>query len=640
MSDHDLAINQLAAEGIPDRTQELAQLFPEAMTDGKVDVEKLRLLIGEKVEESQERYGLTWPGKRDAIRLAQKQSTATLEPMPDESVDWHTTKNLIIEGDNLEVLKLLQKSYYGQVKLIYIDPPYNTGKDFVYPDNFAEPTESYLARSGQSDGNGFRTSTNRDTSGRFHSDWLDMMYSRLTLARNLLQVDGMVFVSIDDNEMSRLRLLMDEVFGEDNLIAELVWSQGSGAQAGHFTGAHEYVLVYAKDKPSLDNFKDPAGGVIAHGALKKISQSNPSSEVIFPAGSIHIDGPDREFTGTIGESEKTTVVRGRFKFVGGNLVEEVVLSAGWAMKNQLLSWLEGKETFDSKGQRVVRFFFNSQGVLWYEKERGFRHPKSVLDSKLFGSTSNGRSDATALLGDGVFSFPKPVALVQFFVGLVSSDKEELVLDFFAGSGTTGHAVMAQNAEDCGNRKFILVQLPEATGNSEFPKISDITRERVRRAGKKIKVEAGLTGDDLDFGFRSFKLSGSNFKNWDADAETLLAEDLEAFVNNINTNASDDGIVHEILLKAGIRLDTDLASVQVAGQDVTLAAEGLIAVSANRSITQEFIDGLLALEPQVQQVYLLDSGFGDNDSLKVNARHQFAARRSDSNPDKDDALRTV
>lgn len=228
VSDQDLAINQLAADGVRDRGDELAQLFPEAMTDGKVDVEKLKILLGEKVEESQERYGLTWPGKRDAVRLAQKQSTATLEPMPDDSVDWDTTKNLIIEGDNLEVLKLLQKSYYGRVKLIYIDPPYNTGKDFVYPDDFAEPTESYLYRSGQIDGDGFRTSSNKDSSGRFHSDWLSMVYPRLVASRNLLNEDGVILISIDDAELSRLILVVEEVFGEENFVATLIHQRAKG----------------------------------------------------------------------------------------------------------------------------------------------------------------------------------------------------------------------------------------------------------------------------------------------------------------------------------------------------------------------------------------------------------------------------
>ncbi|NVN00141.1 site-specific DNA-methyltransferase [Arthrobacter sp. SDTb3-6] len=256
-----------------------------------------------------------------------------------------------------------------------------------------------------------------------------------------------------------------------------------------------------------------------------------------------------------------------------------------------------------------------------------------------GRTEHGNKELVALFGEKVFSFPKPSTLIQYFLKTMTSS-ESVILDFFAGSGSTAHAVMQQNAEDGGNRRFILVQLPEATDNPEFPKISDITRERVRRAGTKIKAEVGLTGQDLDVGFRAFKLGASNFRNWDVETDTLLAEDLEAFVDNINTNADDDGIVYEILLKAGIRLDTDLQKVSIAGADVTLAMDGLVAVSANRAITQEFIDGVLALEPPVQQLYLLDSGFGDNDSLKVNARHQFAARRSDSDPDKDDALRTV
>ncbi|NVM99798.1 site-specific DNA-methyltransferase, partial [Arthrobacter sp. SDTb3-6] len=250
MSDHALKINQLAAEHMPDRVSELAQLFPEAMTDGRIDVEKLRLLLGEQVEDSQERYGLTWPGKRDAIRLAQKQSTATLEPMPGESVDWVTTKNVIIEGDNLEVLKLLQKSYYGKIKLIYIDPPYNTGNDFVYNDDFAEPTNAYLKRSGQTDNAGFRTSINRETSGRFHSDWLNMMYSRLTIARNILAEDGVLLMSLDDNELSNASLLLKEVFGESDFVTVLPWKSRTAKSDVPFgiSVDHEWILICAKKK--------------------------------------------------------------------------------------------------------------------------------------------------------------------------------------------------------------------------------------------------------------------------------------------------------------------------------------------------------------------------------------------------------
>lgn len=606
MSDQELAINQLAADGLPDRTQELAQLFPEAMTDGKVDVEKLKLLLGEKVEESQERYGLTWPGKRDAIRLAQKQSTATLEPTLDESVDWDSTKNLIIEGDNLEVLKLLQKSYYGQVKLIYIDPPYNTTNDFVYDDDFVEPSNSYLKRSGQADGDGFRTSINKDTSGRYHSDWLTMMYPRMVLARNLLADDGVILASIDANEHKNLSLLMDEVFGEENRVADFAITRAEGGgMAKQVVIGHDQLLAYGKNLASFEPLKRPKD---VRGSV------------------VEVDGVTYWI-----EDDWLRKVFGKY---GTCHYEELLEYRSPEFKVELDEKLESGE---------YRLIPKRNGLHAVGRLRQLDLDGTKFYSVLKYLSKSGKSRVADLGLDTAFDFPKPVELIRDFVlgaTIFGPRKSAIVVDFFAGSGTTADAVMAQNAEDGGNRRFILVQLPEATDNPEFPKISDITRERVRRAGKNIKEEAGLTGDDLDIGFRAFQLSESNFKNWDADAESLLAEDLEAFVNNINTNASDAGIVHEILLKAGIRLDTDLTAVKIAGVDVTLAVEGLVAVSANRNITQDFIDGLLALEPQVQQVYLLDSGFGDNDSLKVNARHQFAARRSDSNPDKDDALRTV
>lgn len=606
MSDQDLAINQLASENIPDRAQELAQLFPEVITDGKVDVEKLKILLGEKVEESQERYGLTWPGKRDAIRLAQKQSTATLEPMPDDSIDWDTTKNLIIEGDNLEVLKLLQKSFYGKVKMIYIDPPYNTTNDFVYDDDFVEPTDTYLKRSGQVDGNGFRTDINKDSSGRYHSDWLTMMYPRLVLARNLLSEDGAIFISIDANEHKNLSLLLDEVFGEENRVADFAITRAEGGgMAKQVVIGHDQLLAYGKNLASFEPLKRPKdvrGSVVDVDGITYWIEDDWLRKVFGKYGTCHY--------------------------------EEILEYRSQEFKSEVDAKLDSGE---------YRLIPKRNGLHAVGRLRQLDKDGTKFYSVLKYLSKSGKARVADLGLEEAFDFPKPVDLIRDFVlgaTIFGPRESDIILDFFAGSGSTADAVMAQNAEDGGNRRFILVQLPEATDNTEFPKISDITRERVRRAGKKTKEEAGLTGDDLDIGFRAFKLSESNFKNWDADAATLLADDLEAFVNNINTNANDVGIVHEILLKAGIRPDTELSNTKIAGQGVTLAAEGLIAVSATRHITQEFINGLLALEPQVQQVYLLDSGFGDNDSLKVNARHQFAARRSDSDPDKDDALRTV
>lgn len=644
MSDQDLAINQLAADGIPDRAQELAQLFPEVMTDGKVDVEKLKLLLGEKVEESQERYGLTWPGKRDAIRLAQKQSTATLEPMLDESVDWDATKNLIIEGDNLEVLKLLQKSYYGQVKLIYIDPPYNTGNDFIYNDDFDEPTEAYLKRSSQMNADGFATSTNRETSGRFHSTWLNMMHARFMIARRLLTEDGVILVSINDVEVSRVRMLLEEVFGEDNFLAQFVWlNEGNVDQQSKIKGIHEYVVAFSRSKSKFQNpqtidpnieetsklFNDKI-----ENSITKNGPANPPSKIDLPVGFP----ADFESGVVHPRSDKWPHVIDLIEIEDNALTNPASVYSGWSSKRLLELFIANglSPIVDSSG-RQTSFHLTRSGAIYMTKERAGDQGHVVSVLRNMGTTKQASGQLASWNVD--FSYPKPVYLIQYLLEVFIGDLETaIVCDFFAGSGTTGEAVLKLNESKSKSIRYMLIQLPEVTGSGQT--LSSLTRRRMVAAGRELSSKVEPSGRHFDGGFRAFKLCESNFKNWDADADTLLAEDLEAFVNNINTNANDDGIVHEILIKAGIRLDTDLTAIKVAGQDVTLAEEGLIAVSANRSVTQEFIDGLLAFEPQIQQVYLLDSGFGDNDSLKVNARHQFAARRSDSDPDKDDALRTV
>lgn len=619
MSDVDLKINQLAAEGMPDRKAELTQLFPEAMTDGKIDVEKLKLLLGEAVEESPERYGLNWPGKREAMRLAQKQSTATLEPMEDESVDWDTTKNVIIEGDNLEVLKLLQKSYYGQVKLIYIDPPYNTGHKFTYPDKYEKPLEGYLQETGQLQG-GIRTRLNSDTNGRFHSDWLDLMYPRLVVAHSLLKADGVIFVSIDDDEVHNLRHLLDEIFGRENFYGNIVWEKkySPANDAKRLSDVHDHILVYQKS----DAFK--------RNLLPRTAENNAPYK--------HDDGDGRGPYRTDNLSVRTYSTTYDYPLQNPHTGKRFTPPQGraWTTGPETMqSWISENRIYwgrDGEGAPQLKRYLSEvqQGTvpttLWRHSDVGHNDESRKEIKALFGTTS-------------VFDTPKPTRLLRQIIR-ISTNPEDLVIDFFAGSGTTADAVLQENAEDGGSRQFVLVQAAEKLGREGYATIADITRERVRRAGKKVAEAAGLSTQDLDTGFRAYKLAASNFKNWDADADSLLADDLEAFVDNINTGASDAGIVHEIMLKAGLRLDTDLRTVEIAGAAVTLAEKGAVAVSANKEITQDFIDGLLALEPQVQQVFLLDTGFGDNDSLKVNARHQFAARRSDSDPDKNDALRTV
>lgn len=620
MSDGAWKIQELASEGLPDRAAELGQLFPEAMTDGKLDIGKLKLLLGETVDESPERYGLTWPGKRDAIRLAQKQSTATLKPMAGESVDVDTTRNVIIEGDNLEVLKLLQKSYYGKVKMVFIDPPYNTGNDFVYDDDFAQPTESYLQRSGQVDGSGFQTGANREAAGRFHSDWLSMMYPRLVLSRSLLTSDGVLFVSIGDDEAANLREILDEIFGTRNFVANIVWqSRTSISDDLEISPNHNHVMVYSRNRESLTFWGE---------SLRQEEYSNPDNDSRGPWKLVPLDA-NKPGGDTFYEVRNPDTGQGFWPPQGRS----------WAINPKSMQALldDDRIKFGLKGDSAPK----KKLFLAERTERGdTRTPSSILLNA--GTTKDGSNEVAQLFGSKrVFDYPKPVALIQRLVQYGSRGiKDSLVLDFFAGSGTTAHAVMQQNAEDGGNRRFILVQLPEKTDNPDYPTIAGITRERVRRAGRKIKEEAGDKAAGLDTGFRAFRLAESNFRNWDSDRDTFLSEELDFYVDNINSGASDDDVVHEILLKAGVPLDVDLEKIKIAGEDVYVAMGGLFVVSAARKISQELVDGLLALEPWPVQVVLLDTGFGDNDSLKLNARHQFASRRPEADPDKDNALRTV
>lgn len=488
---------------VNENLEALKAIFPESFTEdlsasgdgqaGGVDFEVLRQLLGDAVDEGEEKYALTWHGKKKARQIALTPSIGTLRPCKEESLGWDTTQNLFIEGDNLEVLKLLQKSYANKVKMIYIDPPYNTGKEFIYPDKFQDNLDTYLRYTGQKDDEGFKISSNTESSGRYHTNWLNMMYPRLKLARNLLREDGVIFISIDDNEVVNLWKICDEVFGEENLLAGLIWHLSSGPQAGHFTRSNEVIVAFAKNKEQLPYFSDTTGGSIIHGALKKISQANPASEITFKAGSIKYEGVDAEFEGELGGSEKQYIVDGRLKFENGILAEDVTLKAGWAMRNQVLSWLDSKETFDSKGQKVLRFFFNSQGILFYEKERGTFHPKTVLSSADVGGTKTGSDEIINIFGAKIMDFPKPSSLIHFLLSTVTSNSD-IILDFFAGSCPAAHAVLDLNIKDRGNRKFIMVQLPEPCDEKAeafkagYKTIAEIGKERIRRVAGKSRCD--------------------------------------------------------------------------------------------------------------------------------------------------------
>jgi adenine-specific DNA-methyltransferase len=617
---------------------------PEAFTEGKIDPKKLRQTLGEEVSEEGERYGLSWAGKSDCFRHIQEPTTATLKPIKKESIDFDKTENIFIEGDNLEVLKALQKSYYGSIKMIYIDPPYNTGNDsFIYPDRYKEEKEDYELRAGIKDAEGLLTKDgfwrkNSKDAGHFHSNWLSMMYPRLFLAKNLLREDGVIFVSIDDNEVQNLRMIMNEVFDEENILAELVWDLGSGTAAGHFTRAHEYILVYARDKSSLSNFVyQGETDLISERAVKKISRGNPASCITFPP-EIEFEGDSAVFEGIIGNSEKIRIVDGKFEFKNGKLVSSVTLEAGWAMRDQILSWLNGEETYDTKGQKVKRFYFSKKGVLQYEKERGFVNPPSVLRG--IASTKKGSEEIEELFGKDVIDFPKPTDLLKYLIELVCNDGDT-VIDFFAGACCTAHAAMRIHHEINRHVRHISVQLAEPCNETTdsgknalslgFKTIAEISKERIRRAAKKIKEETkgklDFDGKKLDLGFKVFKLSESNFKQWRENIKTgeELKEQMKMFVDNTKKESRPEDMLYEIILKnSRFDLNVKISKESFDGVDYYRLVDGVEIICLAPKITKKSVDKIISLKPE--KFTCLDTAFKNNDQLKTNTALQMEAEK--------------
>ena len=608
-------MKKLAGESLNIMEENLAamqQIFPEAFEEGKIDFDVLRQLLGDYVDDEEERYSFRWNGKGKALRLSQTPSTGTLRPCKEESKDWNTTENLYIEGDNLEVLKLLQKSYHGKVKMIYIDPPYNTGKDFVYKDDFRDNVANYKRITGQVDDEGRSTGTNSESNGRFHTDWLNMMYPRLRLARNLLSDDGVIFISIDDNEVDNLKKICDEVFGEMNFVVNCIWVSGRTA-ASYFRNAHEYVFCYARDISKLEFFRYNGKEVISDRTIKKPGIKNPVSEIDFPAG-ILFECEDKVFPKKFGDKEPVEIVKGTLICENGKLKEPVTISAAWAMKDMIQRWISGEKIYDQKGQLITRFFFKSNGVLQHEKEKGTIHPNSVIDGI---TTKQGSSQIESLLGEGYFSFPKPNDLIQYFG--VCTAKDSTILDFFSGSATTAHAVMNLNAEDGGNRRFILVQLPETTPvDSEahkagYENICEIGKERIRRAGEKVKAECADAerAAALDVGFKVFKLDSSNLQKWQPQPEDLMAS-LEASMDNFLPDRTALDVVYEIALKLGLDLSYEVEERKVDGHTVYVIGAGALMICLDSQILMNTAEALLRLheeyEPETWQVVFRDTGF--------------------------------
>lgn len=617
----------------PDFKTELAaqlnELIPEAIADGKVDVEKLKELLGDDVGDDRERFGLFWPGKKRALRAAQEPTSATLKPDFENSKDWDTTKNVFIEGDNLEVLKILQKHYHGKIKMIYIDPPYNTGKDFVYPDNYKEGLETYLEWTKQVNEEGKKVSTNSESEGRYHSNWLNMMYPRLKLARNLLTDDGIFCVSIDDHEVENLKRLLLEIFGEDNFLGQLIWDKQHSQQQGVFKRYHEYVLVFARNAARLSGIAGGQGFIEA-GALKKISRANPASEFTFPAGT-RFDAPDgTELTGTFGDSEKVTVVSGRFAASGGVTVEPATLSAGWTQKNQMTSWFSGNETFDSKGQKVVEFYFNSAGKLKCRKERGVITPPSILPR--YGMVSKQTEVLDALMGGHYFDTPKPVELIKDLARWFTSDGD-VVVDFFVGSGTAAQSVLELNAEDDGARRFIVVQLPEPLPadspgrNVGWTNIAQITRHRIDLAGQRL--DERLSDQVVDRGFRAYTLSETSFTKWhlanDTD-KTTLEQHLLELRDSADDDATPDALLTELLLKQGYSLTEEIAETEVDGLPLKTVGGGLVLayLDEHTKPTLEQLRSVVASD-ELAKFIILEDAFQGDDELKTNLVQECKAQ---------------
>jgi len=571
------------------------------------------------VEGPEERYQFTWPDKKKSILLANAPIAKTLRPYREESVDFDTTENLYIEGDNLDALKLLQETYLGKVKMIYIDPPYNTGNDFVYEDDFVQSADEYLENSGQFDEDGNRLVQNTESNGRFHTDWLNMMYPRLKLAKDLLSDDGVIFISIDDNEVENLKKICNEVFGEKNFLVNCIWISGRTA-AAHFTNSHEYIIGYAKNINMLPLFKYHGDDqLISDRTIKRPSAKNPISSIDFPAG-IDFECEDKVFPSQFGDKEPVIVEKGIFECENKKLKYPVTLKAAWAMKDMIIKWLNGEEVYDQKGQRIKRFFFKSNGVLQYEKEKGTVHPNSVIDDI---TTKNGTNELVGLFEADVFTFPKPTKLVQYFSSVLS--KEDIILDFFSGSATTAHAVMQLNAEDGGNRKFIMVQLPEPCDeNSEaykagYKTIAEIGKERIRRAGKKILEEHPEAAGKLDIGFRVLKVDSSNMQDVYYRPDEYTQDLLFSLTDNIKPDRTPEDLLFQVMLDLGVLLSSKIEEMVIGGKKVFSVADGYLMACFDNDVTDEVVREIAKKQPYY--AVFRDSGMA-SDSVATNFEQIF------------------
>lgn len=613
---------------VNDNIARLKELFPEVLTEGKIDFKVLQDILGKEIEDEEEYYRFTWAGKAQARREAHKPSTGTLRPAKDESVNWDTTENLYIEGDNLEVLKLLQKSYNNKVKMIYIDPPYNTGKDFVYKDNYKDNLKNYQQISGQIDDEGNRLTTNSESDGRFHSNWLNMMYPRLRLARSLLKDDGAIFVSIDDNELHNLRKLCDEVFGENCFLGLISRATGTPTGGGNdaIVNKVDYILVYSKSGKNIIQ-----GLPMSQDEMKIYDKSDEKGKYLI-----------RSLRRTGGEDRREDRPSMFFPIISPDGTEIYPYGpTGYESR-----WICGKDKVIEMTKEGLLEWKNNDGT-WgvYQKfylEGRLKQPSNLWDN-VEGNKKATRDLKSLFDEKKVFDYPKPIGLIEQIIQLVPYSENDIILDFFSGSGTTAHAVFKRNYEDNSKRKFIAVQIPEKLIETTegykigFKNLSDLGKERIRRAGKKIindklveleKLKAKnsllqedqeeinnlqLTIDNLDTGFKVFKLDSSNIKSWDGNPDNLV-DNLFDSQDNIKTGRTEEDVLFEILLKYGLDLTLPIDEKIIEGKKVFSVGFGALFICLADGITSKVAEGIgawkEALNPEVCRVIFKDSGFGD------------------------------
>ena len=646
----------------------LKGLFPEVFTEGSmIDWDKLRLTLGENLETGKERFGMNWPGKADCFKTIQQPSIATLIPEREQSINFDTTENIFIEGDNLEVLKLLQKSYIGKIKMIYIDPPYNTGNDFIYPDNYSENLSTYLEYTGQVDSEGRKFSTNAETDGRFHSKWMNMMYPRLFLAKNLLKENGVIFISIDNAELTNLKSVCNEIFGEENFIECISWNKRIPKNDKGIGNIHEYILVYVKDKNLKHEFIMQKEGLEEIdellGKLKK--QRIPLNEAETQVKNLYKKkGYDRGITlynslndeyklwGKINMSWPNAETFGPRYVIkhpkSGKPVK--VPDRGWRWKEDTFN--EAAKLTKGAYSQVKELHDGSFvcGRIWFDKNENTQ-PSSIIfleevDTFLLRSILSLKSDGgieveNLFEGKSFFSYPKPTTLIKTLLASQKMDKGEIILDFFAGSATTAQAVLELNFEDNGSRKFICVQLPEPTDDKSeaykagYKTISDIGKERIRRVSSKLKNDlserkvksssnlfAGQANTaPIDLGFKVFELERSNFNVWNSDVEKApeaIQKALFDHVVNISPEAQQEAILYELLLKSGFELTTEFKKIELAGRLVYSIADGELLICLDKQLNSEVIKAIAEMHPS--RVICLDEGFSGKaaDALKTNA----------------------